>query len=159
MEPSETNPVDEAARQIADAQATKPKRTRKPKAEPKPEPHSESQPEVTKVVFVIDAKDVSATVEALLSKFSEKTKTDKPSRAEVEAMSNGLAFGLQHMEITVDPKTGPWVPLGVAAIGFAVPRLIESLMRAGAAKEAAESGPFPEVEIPANAEVRRPKEP
>jgi hypothetical protein len=139
----EANEVEAAAREIAAQPPEKKTRKKKPAAAATTEAQ---QPEVQQVVVTfsgVEAKDVSKAVSALLSKLSQKTKTEAPTVDEVDAISAGIATGLQHTKIAVDPNTGPWVPLGLAALAYALPRIIDVVMRAKP-QEAAPSGTFRE---------------
>lgn len=149
---NENNPVAAAAEQIQQAAAEKPKRKRRAKVETPPE---EPQPEAVQEVVVtfsgISADDVSKAVASLLAAVAERTKTERPKPEEVDAISSGLAIGLQNTKVAIDPKTGPWIPLGLAATAYALPRIVDVVMRSLNAKEPAPSGTFREV--PATSEA------
>lgn len=147
MEPTTaepTDPVGAAAADITKPAETKKKRTRETgKATAKAE-----TPQVVEVTFHgISAKDVAGTVDGLLKALATRTKTERPSPDEVDAISSGIAVGLKNTKFAIDPATGPWIPLGLALTAYALPRIMDVVMRAQKAKESANSGPFRAVEV------------
>lgn len=150
MEGEPIDPVVAAAAEVKAEAAAKPKRARSPN-KPKAAAATPATPEESQAVTVtftgIGAKDVSKAVNALLLRVAVKTKTEPPNREEVDAISSGIAVGLQHTKIAIDPKSGPWVPLMLATAAYALPRIIDVAMKAAEKEEAAHSGTFQEVEV------------
>lgn len=107
--------------------ATEPQ-PKKKRARAKAEPKAETQTaQAEAVVFVVDAKDLGKTIAPFLKGIAAATKTAPPSQEEVDGISQGVAIGLRHTKFAVNPNTGPWVPLMIAATFYAVPRLVEAV--------------------------------
>lgn len=147
MEGEQIDPVVAAAAEVKAEAATKPKKTRsrnKLNGQTQTAAAPEESQSVTVTFTGIGAKDVSKAVNALLLRVAVKTKTEPPNKDEVDAISSGIAVGLSHTKIAIDPKSGPWVPLMLATAAYALPRIIDVAMKAAEKEEAAHSGPFPE---------------
>lgn len=140
-----TDPVGQAAQQIQEQATEKPKRKpRTPKPEPQPEPVVQ---EVVVTFSGIGPEDVSKAVAVLLAALAVRTKTEGPSKEEVDSISSGIAVGLQNTKVAIDPKTGPWIPLALAATAYALPRIFDVVLRTVENREAAKRGPFREPSV------------